>query len=203
MLVGVLLLTAGVLLGVALDRVPALADLDTAGLRAVTELRTPWLTDVLLVVTALFEAPLALSVAVLGALGLALRPGRRGDALAVGLLIPVGWLVVMALKTVFDRVRPSAGVVAELVTEPGSAGFPSGHAALATGYAVALCWLLCRSIRWLLPAVVAGVLLVAVVGLSRVYLGVHYPGDVLGGVLVVLGTSALVLAPFSSGRPDP
>ncbi len=57
-------------------------------------------------------------------------------------------------------------------------GFPSGHTALATAIALTLWHFLPRRYRWLVPAMIIGV------GLSRVYLGVHAPLDIVGGFAI-------------------
>ena len=93
------------------------------------------------------------------------------------------------LKDVADRVRPALaepGVTA-LVSVPGDAGMPSGHAATAAA-AAGVVALLHPRLR--LPLVS----LVAAIGLSRVYLGVHYPSDVLAGLALGLAIAWIVVA---------
>lgn len=97
-----------------------------------------------------------------------------------------------ALKVYFHQPRPFESGIRILIERPGPFGFPSGHAqgvTVAWGY---LSWRF-RS-RWVLAVAAAVVILVAI---SRVYLGVHYPGDVLGGLGVGLGLLVLfiLLAP--------
>src|ERR1700749_844572 len=87
-----------------------------------------------------------------------------------------------ALKFAYHRVRP----VAFFGGAPHSYSFPSGHALCSFCFYGVLAGLLSartkalslRIVIWTLAA-----MLVAVVGLSRIYLGVHYPSDVLGGYL--------------------
>jgi membrane-associated phospholipid phosphatase len=98
------------------------------------------------------------------------------------------------LKAAFDRVRPQfAGGGAQL----SSLSFPSGHSsgvATLVTVALVLAWPLLGP-RLRRPVLAAGVLLVLVVGLSRMWLGVHYLTDVLGGwSLGVAWTLAVALA---------
>ncbi len=99
----------------------------------------------------------------------------------------VALAVTLALKTAFALPRPPASLRAVAV-EPGSYGFPSGHAIAAT---VVYGGLVLARDRLGDPRVtVPAVVLVALVGLSRVVIGVHYLGDVLVGHAVGLALLA-------------
>ena len=99
------------------------------------------------------------------------------------------------MKLVVARPRP------EVVRQaPGSFSFPSGHTMSATGFAVALAIVFWPT-RWRWPALVAAALYAAAIGLSRVYLTVHYPSDVLGGWALSLAVVGLVWLLFW-GRLD-
>jgi len=97
-----------------------------------------------------------------------------------------------ALKFLFQRARPDA-TIGYLIALPSSFSFPSGHAmssaCVAGSLAIVAFEKLPRPWRWL--AVVAALLYILGVGLSRIYLGVHYASDVLGGQLA---SAALVAA---------
>lgn len=88
------------------------------------------------------------------------------------------------LKSVFDRPRPS--LVPWGVEHAAASSFPSGHSMSAMAFYASLAYLVARlgSTR-LLRGLTFGVfaLVVVLIGLSRVYLGVHYPSDVLAGFL--------------------
>ena len=112
--------------------------------------------------------------------------------------LPVGALVATAayfgavglsswLKNVFDRPRPSVAdpAVHPLVAVPHSSSMPSGHATGAFAAAVAVGLVHPRLRRPL-------VALAALIALSRVWLGVHYPTDVLAGAALGTGVAVLV-----------
>lgn len=104
-------------------------------------------------------------------------------------------IIINILKPLVDRPRPfEVYDTIQKLTSGGGGSFPSGHTGDAFAIAVALC-LVFR--RW---AVVVPALLWAFgVGWSRVALGVHYPSDVLGGILIGAG-SALLWARFFAKR---
>jgi undecaprenyl-diphosphatase len=111
-------------------------------------------------------------------------------------------LLATLLKVAVGRERPYEVVLAAdpLLRWDVSGSFPSGHAATSAAGAVILAYLLGRGGLWL------GLLAVAV-SFSRVYVGVHYPLDVLAGAALGVGVglvaAALVrrLRPTSAARP--
>ena len=106
-------------------------------------------------------------------------------ALAIGVAFGLSSVASAAIKTLVDRARPELDPAIAL---PHSASFPSGHATTAFAAAVATAILVPR-LRW--PAL----LLAALVALSRVYLGVHFPLDVLAGALLGSAVGAAVALP--------
>jgi undecaprenyl-diphosphatase len=103
--------------------------------------------------------------------------------------IAASWTVAEGAKYLFERTRPFLWdtEIAPLIKTPSSSSFPSGHSATAAAGAITLSVLYPPFAPVL---VLAGLLVV----LSRVYLGVHFPFDVLAGIVIGIGTSALVLA---------
>ncbi|MFF0413501.1 bifunctional phosphatase PAP2/diacylglycerol kinase family protein [Kitasatospora sp. NPDC004745] len=139
------------------------------------------------------------TAAVLGATGG--RSGRRAALRGLGALALASLTANTVAKHATRRPRPlldPVPAVRRLVRQPVTTSFPSGHSASAAAFATAV-----AIESPLLGAAVAPV--AAAVALSRVYTGVHYPGDVLAGV--ALGTAAAVLTlrwwPRSVDVPPP
>lgn len=114
-------------------------------------------------------------------------PLLLGGALAAAALqalvtLILSHLVVQLVKRTVGRPRPSRDVACTaLVVEPDRFSFPSGHAAAAMSVAFVYA-------SAYPPLAVPLVALAAAVGMSRVFLGVHYPGDVLTGQLIAVLT---------------
>lgn len=106
------------------------------------------------------------------------------------LFLAVGGAAVLnpILKMIFLRPRPTLWV--SLTPETGFA-FPSGHATGSTALAAALVVLFWNS-KWRIPILVLGLIYSSAVGLSRLYLGVHYPSDVLAGTMFSLAWVAIL-----------
>lgn len=111
------------------------------------------------------------------------RYAARWTALWLVLTVAVGTALQQGLKAALDRARP---VWPDPVDSAHYAAFPSGHAMTATVVCGLLLWLLHRHgagrILWRTALTVAVVSVIGV-GLTRVWLGVHWPTDVLGGWL--------------------
>ena len=112
---------------------------------------------------------------------LALRRGRRGIAIVLAIDAIAVIAACGALKLLLSRERPR---LFDKIALPTDHSFPSGHAmsalAIYGAIAAALIALYPRARR---PVIAAAVALIAAIGFSRVYLGVHWPFDVIGGYL--------------------
>jgi undecaprenyl-diphosphatase len=122
-----------------------------------------------------------LTLFTLAALGYLLLDGKRHAALLVVVAVGGGMLWSSGLKAGYDRPRPDLVPHGARVY---TASFPSGHSMLSAATYLTLGALLARvHPRRRMKAYFLGVavLLTVLVGASRVYLGVHWPTDVLGG----------------------
>jgi undecaprenyl-diphosphatase len=127
-------------------------------------------------------------------IGYLLIGGKRAAALAVLVAIGGGALLDSALKLGFERPRPD--LVAHLV-EVRTYSFPSGHAMLSAVTFLTLGALLAavesgRRLRAYILSV--AVLLTLLIGLTRIYLGVHWPTDVIAGWCAGAGWALLCWA---------
>lgn len=168
-----------VLLAVAVASGMTIA-LDTRLELAVHARATPTLDIAMAALTLLGTIPVVVAT-VLAVVALLVRVRRRLDAAALAAFMVGQGLLDDLFKLAIGRPRP------QLFPHAAAHGFsfPSGHAMTTIALAGALVFLvwprLPGSLRW--AALLAAAAIVAGVGTSRVYLGVHYPSDVLGGWL--------------------
>lgn len=158
-----------------------------------------WLEQTVEEITALGGYPI-LTVLVAVVVGYLLVARKYGPALFVALSIGLGTLVGQLLKIAYDRPRPD--VVNHLVAIH-TASFPSGHATMSTLVYLTLAALIARLVEdWRVRAyvIVVAVLLSLAVGLSRLYLGVHWPSDVAAGWALGIAWASLSWLVVSSLR---
>ena len=176
-----------------------LMHLDAAAYRLIVEgARSSWLTPIMEGFSAL-ATPVVLVTLLLAIAAFA--PGRRpGLCCALNLVLVAGLNVV--LKLIVQRPRPEGFRLAEV----GGFSFPSGHSMAAMAFFGLLVWLVWhyerdRGKRWFLCAALS--LVAVMVGVSRVYLGVHYASDVVAGFCVALAWLAVythIAVPLFLGR---
>ncbi|MDQ6893108.1 MAG: LssY C-terminal domain-containing protein [Acidobacteriota bacterium] len=151
------------------------ADLQLSNL--VQSTRTPGATRAMVFVSDLGRwQTMAAGGLVLGLILLLWR--RRAEVLTLALTMSLGEALVWLVKNVVQRSRPEP---ANAVAFESSYSFPSGHAFAAfVFYGLVASLLLPSARRWLRPILIAGsAVLIGAIGFSRIYLGVHWPSDVL------------------------
>lgn len=151
---------------------------DESVLLAINEQSTPLLDALMRGVTDFGS----IGVAVATVIGVIIYAVKRRVYKALFLAVAVGGAGVLnaILKLLFERQRPD--LWEQLITEA-TFSFPSGHAMASSALAFGVILLFWRTkYRWFVLAV--AVIYTVVIGVSRLYLGVHYPTDIVGGWLM-------------------
>lgn len=165
---------------------------DTAVRDAVHRRASDYLTWVIIGITQMGAPPVLVILTLLVAWILAARNRQR-----LALLLALSTIGVTAagegLKLVFHRLRPPAYFGYD---EPLTYSFPSGHATTSICFYSVLAYILAP---WIHSAVrrrllwAAAIAMFLLIGFSRIYLGVHYPTDVLGGYALGVGWMIAIL----------
>ncbi len=154
---------------------------DTAILTFLHSHATPFLNITALLLTQLGGPVFIPPATILIALGFY----RRNNRQAANFILYSGVgsaLLNSLLKLLFQRQRPELW---DSIIHLNSYSFPSGHAMASTTLALSLIVVFWET-RWRRPTIIAGFTYALVVGITRIYLGVHYPSDVLAGWSVSL-----------------
>jgi undecaprenyl-diphosphatase len=176
----VVLFVLTVALGLAAKALPALrlAGLDAA----VNRVNSPLLDDAALVLDRLDHPVVVAVILVVVFVVLLFLVGWR-RALGACVATGAGWLTTLVVKAVVAQPRPSTGGLTHLLhISPATLSYPSGHVVFAAALVTSLV-MVCRGTRSRSIVVVVGALFVLAVGWSRLYVGVHYGTDVVGGIL--------------------
>lgn len=158
------------------------------------------LTNILIFITN-FGGPIGISLI---CITIFLIPKLRNKlGLPVSIAVSTSFILNIILKLIFARERPD---ILRLVTE-NSYSFPSGHAMINMALYTVLIIYAYKSIkskRIKYPLIIAMMLLVIAIGFTRIYLGVHYAGDIIGGWLLgfAIGLSVYMLMKNSSINDD-
>ena len=172
---------------------------DQIWMAALHSLASPSLTAAMRVITSSASGLVAVGVALVLAVYWWRQVGRRAESVVLLVTLAGSAAFGQGLKAFFSRPRPH---LFPWLTAAGGWSFPSGHTLTAIVLGGMLAWLLGRKLTDWRRAVVWAVagLWAGLVGLSRVYLGVHYPSDVLASVAV---GGIVLLAAIATYRATP
>jgi membrane-associated phospholipid phosphatase len=193
--------------GFALAAATGMTAVEMDFLRTVSTLHTPLLDWLALGINSVFGPRIAMVLVLLGAIAVAGATRHLSSAAYFVAVVTVPWLSNEVVKNIVHRPRPDIPSLAHpLVFEPGGFGYPSGHTTFATCLVLGVV-LAARCGRGRPALVVAAVSVSLATAASRVYLGVHYPTDVIAsivysvaGVAVVHSVWTLLVVPHWSGR---
>lgn len=161
--------------------------------------RIAWIERSLLEITALGTGLVVMMIVIISALFLVATQHRFSAFLL--LVASAGGLILnVILKSSFDRPRPQ---LFEWVTSPSGSSFPSGHAMGSAIVYFTVAYLIARleKRRWTRALTIfTALLLVLLISVSRLYLGVHYPSDVIAGMVIGLAWAGFCLAGLEAVR---
>jgi len=166
---------------------------DDAVLRWMAEYRSPLLDAVMLEVTFLGTGTVVIAIVAVSGMFLWLTK-HKYSALLLFIATAGGIVLNNLLKVGFGRPRPT---IVEWGTNAISWSFPSGHAMSATVVYGTVAYLAARlqarHLHRLITLSVAGILILAI-SVSRIYLGVHFPSDVIAGIIIGLAWAGFCMA---------
>lgn len=202
LIAGKLVIVAG--LAIAVAELSVVAKADIAVLNLIHSLTTGWLTSLLFGVSELASTEVILAAMAAATAVLAAKGHWRG-ATALALSVLATQAVVTVAKDVISRPRPEDS---GSMIDPSGFSFPSGHSASAVALYVMLALIAGSAVPKRLWAIawLGAITLALTIGLSRVYLGAHYPSDVLagwltGGILVIASWALCSRLPVPARTP--
>jgi undecaprenyl-diphosphatase len=167
------------LLIAAIVLMPAFTSLDETVSEWVRGLGTETLTPIFSDITRVAD-PVPMVVLTVGAGALLWALGKRPEAILLVVTVGVGWFLGLVLKLIVERARP--GIELARIPLPDSYSFPSGHASAAFLFFATIAFIVMLEAKTVTTRIIVAALCfiaAAAVSLSRVYLGVHWFGDVL------------------------
>ncbi|MHA7986184.1 phosphatase PAP2 family protein [Rathayibacter sp. CAU 1779] len=177
-------------IGAIVTHAAAWTELETSALSAIAADRGPVGLAVAEFIAWLFSPTVAVAITLLLAVVIGLATRYLTRAVVFTVIVAMCWGASETMKLVVQRPRPSFDAVA--VAVPTSYSYPSGHTAFACAIVIALLFTM-RDIRRRMPVTLAGAALVALVAWSRMYLGVHFPTDVVASVLLTCSMAGIVI----------
>ena len=197
LVIGAALALSAWALGLAVTRSGASATGELSVEVYLAQHRSAALSQVALVINVLLGVSVA-PLLLLAVAGLVAQVWRWVAGVIVLVVTGAGSVAAAAGKMLVQRPRPPGDLLHALVSETGADSYPSGHTAFAAGLlasAVLVSYVYGRS-AW--GTAVLGLPALVVVGVSRLYLGVHYLVDVLGSGLVVSASTLLLIGTYNA-----
>lgn len=154
---------------------------DDAVIHAVQGMEAPWLTAVMKTFTHIGSTAAVGLLAAVGLIWLLLIRHRAQAFLFASVLAGTG-IFNQLLKFIFQRERPDFHRLVEI----GGYSFPSGHTMMAFSLYTILAYIIWRNLKTLWSRVLviaAAAFMIFMIAVSRIYLGVHYPSDIVGGAI--------------------
>jgi undecaprenyl-diphosphatase len=145
----------------------------------ITSFRTPLLNQIMMFVTALGNELVLIASAVF-IIGAVIKRHIR-EAILFGYIVATGALLNLLLKALIDRPRPEQALIQETF-----ASLPSGHAMNSLVFYATLSYFtyhFTKSKKISAGVLIVSIVLILLIGISRIYLGVHYPTDILAGYI--------------------
>lgn len=143
------------------------------------------------------------SITIICILLLAFDKTRKTYGLPVTIVAVLSTVLNKAAKVLIERPRPDA---ANMLIEQGGYSYPSGHAATAIAVFLLLAYLICKNMKNRKKAGLFAALLIllgVMISLSRIYIGVHYASDVLGGFFlgsICMSAVAMYFYPYKKEK---
>ena len=179
-----------------------LGGIDTAGLSFVQGLRSEGLTRRVLEISALGSLP-ALFLIGLVSISFLYAQGKKKTTCRIFFIMVFAEVLAFAAKHLVARPRPAAFFAPGAEDTIGAdqlVSFPSGHSMMSAVMYLSVALLLCTAVENRKPRLVllcTATTLILLIGLSRIYLGVHNPSDVLAGWLAGIGWTLTWFSIFS------
>ncbi len=160
-----------------------------------SHLRYPFFNGIAVDITAMGSPTVITIVSITAISALIFAKDRLG---AIYLFLTVSGATILMAVLKFFIARPRPQIITHLVEVQGLS-YPSGHSLIATATYLAIALLVCRyikSIKKIVLLLLLTMLLISLIALSRLYLGVHYPSDVMSGIFFGISWVLLLTAIF-------
>lgn len=156
---------------------------DSIIISTIQGLEAPWLTFIMRFFTFIGDTIPVIILSVVSLFLLYKVLNHRGELVLFIAVIVGANLLFLTLKSFFQRARPDLHRLAEATNY----SFPSGHATMAFALYGVLTFILWRHINTSFKRtihIIVSLVVILSIGVSRIYLGVHYPSDILAGYFI-------------------